>query len=84
MDDTNRLVHSTDGALWASEFCRIVGADIPALRDREDQVRAWFANAIMAGWDDCKNRGTPGEGAAFVRSMSGAEGTAPDEEHRRP
>lgn len=33
-----------DADVWAKEFVRINGGDV-------DLMRAWFANAIMAGYD---------------------------------
>lgn len=48
-------LHSTmDAEVWSGEFCRIVGEKIPALRDEQDWMLGWFANAIMAGYDAAK------------------------------
>lgn len=47
---------STDAAVWADAFCRIVGNKIPAIRDQRDWMIGWFANAIMAGWDESHRR----------------------------
>lgn len=44
-------LHSTaDAKVWAQEFMRVLrAAPFPALD--EDLMLAWFANAIMVGWD---------------------------------
>jgi hypothetical protein len=43
-----KLLNTMDAAVWAKEFCRITGKEHPA---DIDTMRAWFANAIMAGYD---------------------------------
>lgn len=50
-DDPVRLNETTDATVWAAEFCRIVGERLPVLKGKQDWVRGWFANAIMAGYD---------------------------------
>lgn len=43
--EQHNLLSTTDGAIWAQEFCRITGfAD-------EGWALAWFCNAIMTGFD---------------------------------
>lgn len=39
-----KLLATTDASAWAKEFVRTFGGD-------EELMRAWFANAIMTGWD---------------------------------
>ena len=44
------LLRSTiDASVWASEFVKVHGGD-------EDLMIAWFANAIMAGYDEGQRR----------------------------
>ena len=50
------LVNSTDATVWAKEFCHIVGQKIPEIKDEEDWIMGWFANAIMAGWDQAARK----------------------------
>lgn len=50
-------LHSTlDAKAWASEFCRIVGEKVPGVRQHEDWIFGWFANAIMKGFDAARSR----------------------------
>lgn len=48
--DINHLISNPDGKVWAKEFAdtasRLYGVDLD-----EDWLEAWFANAIMAGYD---------------------------------
>jgi hypothetical protein len=40
-------LHQTfDARVWAAEFMRITGGTVD-----EETAFAWFANAIMCGWD---------------------------------
>lgn len=44
-------LHSTmDAVIWADEFCKLN----PSID--QDLMRAWFANAIMVGWDHAHQR----------------------------
>lgn len=44
------LVQNFDARIWAHEFCRLnPGADF-------DLMLTWFANALMAGWDEHRFR----------------------------
>jgi hypothetical protein len=50
--ESHELVRSFDARDWAAEFCRInPGADY-------ETMLSWFANALMAGWDEHRFRGT--------------------------
>ena len=49
--DALELIKTIDGKVWAEEFCRVVGEKIPAIKDEQDQMLCWFANAIMVGYD---------------------------------
>ena len=40
------LVRTMDARAWAAEFMRVTGGTV----DEPDMI-AWFANAIMCGWD---------------------------------
>lgn len=51
---TLQLVESMDADDWAQEFVRRVKSD-PSIATDVDTMRAWFANAIMVGYD----RGRP-------------------------
>jgi hypothetical protein len=44
---------SMDGLMWAQEFCRVTG-----FHD-EEWAHTWFANAIMAGYDEATRRAAP-------------------------
>jgi hypothetical protein len=48
-----KLLNTMDAQVWAKEFCRITGKEHPA---DIDTMRAWFANAIMTGYDHAKNK----------------------------
>jgi hypothetical protein len=45
------LVGNTDAQRWAQEFVRMVTAN-PAIPTDEGTMIGWFANAIMAGYDE--------------------------------
>jgi hypothetical protein len=48
---------SMDAVVWAKEFMRIYNSPkIGNLLLDEDLMRAWFANAIMAGYDEARRR----------------------------
>ena len=54
------LHSTTDARVWAQEWCRIA-RDIEATDDDrrvidEGWMIAWFANAIMAGYDEARRR----------------------------
>ena len=52
--DTNKLIGNTDASVWADEWCDIA----TELRDGGTEIIdwgwmiGWFANAIMAGFDE--------------------------------
>ncbi len=46
----NELLQTTDGLVWAKEFCRITGFS------DEAWALAWFCNAIMVGFDEANRR----------------------------
>lgn len=46
-EDWMNLHDTMDAEVWAKEFIRINGGDL-------DMMRAWFANAIMCGWDHAR------------------------------
>jgi hypothetical protein len=50
-NDPVKLYKTTDARVWAEEFCRVFGEKIPAIKDEQDWVHGWFANAIMLGYD---------------------------------
>lgn len=50
MSDMHDLMATIDARAWATEFCRVVGARIPALRGEEDWMWTWFAGATSAGY----------------------------------
>lgn len=45
------LVGNTDAQRWAQEFVRMAEAN-PAIPTDEGTMIGWFANAIMAGYDE--------------------------------
>jgi hypothetical protein len=51
---------SMDAIIWAKEFMRILHQRLPKIEIDwvvdEDLMRGWFANAIMAGYDEAKRR----------------------------
>jgi len=51
MDDLQNLVGETDAQVWAREFVKIVREN-PSIPTDEGTMIGWFANAIMAGYDD--------------------------------
>lgn len=51
------LLNTTDAHIWAEEFCRIFqGRTITINEDTlsvdQGTMLSWFANAIMAGWQE--------------------------------
>jgi len=70
--DATKFDHqSMDAVVWAKEFVRINPNSTP-----EDVMLAWFANAIMAGFDEARRRYDP----EYRRSIDAALLVAP----RRP
>lgn len=67
-------LHSTiDAQVWAKEFMRLHGISYP---DEQNMV-GWFANAIMAGFDEGKRRGL-GEPIMDIRnSLEPGESVCP-------
>lgn len=62
MSDEVKLHDTIDAVVWAKEFKRLnPDAD-------EDLMRAWFANAIMAGFDDGHRRAQYEEREACART----------------
>jgi len=43
-----------DAAIWAKEFIKYWS---PTVMPTEDDMRTWFANAIMTGYDKAKREG---------------------------
>jgi hypothetical protein len=77
---TRRLVGNTDAEIWAEEFVRLMETKPEIATDRETMV-GWFANAIMAGHDEVKNREVFAIGwlsAHFAALADAWEGNAPD------
>lgn len=54
-DDLNHLIGETDAQVWAREFVKLMTSLSPADRSNfvtdEGVMIGWFANAIMAGYD---------------------------------
>jgi hypothetical protein len=50
-EDLNYLCSTMDAEVWAEAFCKINRAS------DKDMMRAWFANAIMAGHDEASRKG---------------------------
>jgi hypothetical protein len=50
-EDKNFLIGVTDAQVWAKEFVKTVG-EHPSIPTDEGTMIGWFANAIMAGYDD--------------------------------
>lgn len=46
----DKLIGEFDGDVWAKEFVKMA-KDKPEIATDVDTMRAWFANAIMAGYD---------------------------------
>ena len=51
----NNFTHSTDAQVWAKEFMKIWQNEPIDLLDEELMI-GWFANAIMAGYDDARKK----------------------------
>lgn len=47
--------HTMDAAKWTEEWMKAVRAD-PSIATDEGTMIAWFANAIMAGFDTANSR----------------------------
>lgn len=52
---TTNLSQQTDALIWASEFVKTVELD-PSLATDEGAMIGWFANAIMAGYDEARRK----------------------------
>lgn len=53
------LLQTTDAAVWAKEFCRLVGRQVPEIRNHEMWMQTWFTNAIMCGEDHATGHVAP-------------------------
>lgn len=51
----SRLPGSIDARVWAEEFCKVREIH-PFIPCDEEYMVTWFANAIMAGWDESGSR----------------------------
>lgn len=51
----SKLPHSIDARDWVKEWLETIKKD-PSIPTDEGTMLAWFANAIMAGWDEHKRR----------------------------
>lgn len=78
MSNKSFLHSTTNASIWAKEFMdTIIEHDIDV---DEDFMLGWFANAIMAGYDSCRNRPISGELTekqvmAFANPIEYTEGT---------
>lgn len=54
-ENKSKLPHSFDAWDWAEEFCEIVSKN-PTIPHDKETMMGWFANAIMAGWDEMGRR----------------------------
>jgi hypothetical protein len=54
-EEKSKLPHSFDARDWAEEFCEIFRKKSEMCCD-EEIMMGWFANAIMAGWDEMGRR----------------------------
>ena len=50
------LHDTTDASIWAKEWLKIIAKN-PAIPTDEGTMIAWFANAIMAGYDAGREAG---------------------------
>ena len=50
-DDGLRFPQTMDARVWAREFIA-VAQRVPFIASDEGCMTGWFANAIMAGWDE--------------------------------
>lgn len=53
--DHNALVGEFDASVWARAFVAVV-AQRPAIATDEGTMTGWFANALMAGYDEAQRR----------------------------
>lgn len=54
-ENKSKLPHSFNAWDWAEEFCEIVAKN-PTIPYDKETMMGWFANAIMAGWDEMGRR----------------------------
>jgi len=54
-EEKSKLPQSFDAWDWAEEFCEIVQKN-PTIPHDKETMMGWFANAIMAGWDEMGRR----------------------------
>lgn len=54
MDEIN-LTQTPDAAVWAKEWLKKIKED-PSIATDEGAMIGWFANAIMAGYDNCYHK----------------------------
>ena len=48
--------HAFDARIWATEWLRCINEN-PSIATDEGCMISWFANAIMAGYDEAQRRG---------------------------
>lgn len=53
--DGKKLPHTIDARIWAKEFVTILKQNNLDASD-EGWMISWFANSIMAGWDEAERR----------------------------
>lgn len=51
----SNFTNSTDAQVWAKEFMKIWQNEPIDIMD-EDMMLGWFANAIMAGYDEARRK----------------------------
>lgn len=54
-DDGKKIPHTMDARVWASEFIAAVEKN-PGIPVDQGTMIGWFANAIMAGYDEANRR----------------------------
>lgn len=53
--DGHKCPRTMDGLTWAKEFCKRAAAN-PNLATDVEAMHGWFANAVMAGFDEAQRR----------------------------
>jgi len=67
-ENDNKLIGEFDAKVWAEEFVKMVKAK-PGIATDEGTMIGWFANAIMAGYDQRASEEVP---SASVRARNKA------------
>ena len=59
-DDNKPFPHTMDARVWAKEWLKVISKN-PGIPNDEATMIGWFANSIMAGFDEAMRRCKPNQ-----------------------